>query len=246
MAHFPGFDVGSYPGDYEMTAWAQAGVYKWCGYYLTSPCHSDTSFTPFTGKARFLHSLGFGLAILYVGHQQGGCGGKQLTNDLGCLHGADAVSKCKAEGFPANAIIFLDVEYFDGSISSDFSAYFQGWLSAVLQSQLYQPGVYCAKVNFSDVYNAAQREYAAQGASGGPAVWIALEDVLFDPVSAAPTDCGIAQANLWQGLLDTQEEQGGVSLDVDLDSADSTDPSCSRPCLTLIEIDVTSIEIEED
>jgi hypothetical protein len=236
MSHFPGFDIGSYPGDNAITAWAQAGLYKWCGYYLTAPCHSDSTFAPFTGKAAFLHSLGLGLAIIYVGYQQNGCGGTKLTRALGLQHGMDAVAKCQAEGFPNSAVIFLDVEYFDGAISAVFTAYYGGWLSAVLDSPAFQPGTYCAKANYNDVSTAAQKEYAAHGLGfGGPVFWIALADKTFDPVTAAPTDCGIAEASVWQGLLDTQQLQGGVTLTVDLDTADSNDPSQTR-------LDVISVE----
>jgi hypothetical protein len=240
MAHFPGFDIGSYPGDNAITAWAKAGKYKWCGYYLNSPCHSAGTFAPFTGKAAFLHSLGLGLAIIYVGFQQEGCGSTQLTNQRGILHGMDAVAKCQSEGFPNQAIIFLDVEFFNGSITAAFAEYYRGWLSAVLASQLFQPGTYVAAANFSDIYLAAQQEYAAYRlSSAGPAIWIALEDTSFDPVNDGPTDSGIAQANVWQGLLDVQQSQGGIALTVDLDTADSPDPSQSRVTPTIVIIDYT-------
>jgi len=230
LAHFPGFDVGSYPGDAVFAAWAKSGTYKWCGFYLTSPCHSDSKFTPYTGKAKYLHSLGLGLAILYVGFQKTGCGGTQLTRAQGFIHGMDAVAKCRHEGFPARSVIFLDVEYSRGPISTEFTDYYRGWLAAVLDSQTFQPGTYCAKVNFNDVDGAARKEYALHGLPfGGPVFWIVLEDKLFDPFTAEPTDCGISKASIWQGLLDTNQTQGGTPLIVDLNTADSEDPSQSKP-----------------
>lgn len=235
MAHFPGFDIGSYPGDQAVTVWAQAGLYKWCGYYLSAPCHSDERFVPFTGKAAFLHNLGLGLAVIYVGFQQEGCGSTELTRPQGVEHGMDAVAKCQSEGFPSQAIIFLDVEFFNGSITTAFADYYRGWLSAVLDSSLFQPGTYVAKANFSDIYLAAQEEYAEHGIpSDGPEIWIAFEDTSFDPVTDRPTDSGIAQANIWQGLLDVQESQGGIALTVDLDTADSPDPSQTRTDSTVV------------
>ena len=238
MAHFAGFDIGSYPGDEAMAVWAQAGVYKWCGYYLAAPCHSDERFVPFTGKARFLHSLGLGLAVIYVGFQQEGCGSTELSRPQGVAHGMDAVIQCESEGFPRKAILFLDVEFFNGSISTAFTDYYQGWLSAVLESETFRPGTYCAGANFDDVYLAAQQEYAAHGLDcGGPAIWIAREKIAFDPVNDSPTDSGIAQANVWQGLLDTQQTQGGLTLSVDLDTADSDDPSQTRATPTVIIIE---------
>jgi hypothetical protein len=158
----------------------------------------------------------------------------------------DAVEKCLNEHFPGNAIIFLDVEFYSGAASTAFIDYYRGWLSAVLESQIFQPGTYVAKANFDEIYLAAQEEYAAHGLTGsGPAIWIALEDTSFDPANASPNDCGIAQANLWQGLLDTEQSQGGTQLIVDLDTADSDDPSRTKSSLSVVTIDYTFIEEDE-
>jgi len=235
MAHFPGFDIGSYPGDEAFAAWARAGVYKWCGYYLTSPCHPDSKFAPYTGRAKYLHSLGLGLAVLYVGFQKAGCGDTQLTRAQGFIHGVDAVAKCRMEGFPSHSVIFLDVEYFKGAISAEFADYYRGWLAAVLDSQTFQPGTYCAKVNFNDVDTTARLEYAAHGLPfGGPVYWIVLEDTSFNPTTSGPAGCGIAEASVWQGLLDIEQKHGGTTLTVDLNTADSDDPSQSRTPLGVV------------
>jgi hypothetical protein len=51
--------------------------------------------------------------------------------------------------------------------------------------------------NLSDIYLAAQQEYAAHGLpNGGPAIWIVKTDGAFDPVSNTPTDNGIQQEHL--------------------------------------------------
>ncbi len=244
MSHYPGFDIGSYPGDEAIAAWAEAGLYTWCGYYLTAPCHSSSAFTPFTGKAKFLHGLGLGLAIVYVGYQQEGCGSTQLSRAQGVLHGMDAVAKCMEEGFPSNVVIFLDIEYYSGPVLPAFADYYRGWLAAVLDSQTFQPGTYVAKANYDEVYAAAQQEYAAHGLPfGGPVIWIALEDATFNPVTADPTGCGIAEASVWQGLLDTVQSQGGIELNVDLNTADSDDPSRTKSAGPVITVDYV---FEED
>lgn len=65
-----GFDTGVYPGDKAMSAWRTGGApYEWAGYYLPSPCHPDESWS---GKRETLTSLGYGLAVLYVGQQTWG------------------------------------------------------------------------------------------------------------------------------------------------------------------------------
>src|ERR1700694_3456937 len=65
-----GFDTFSYPGDAAMRAW-QTGdkPYKWVGYYLSAPCHTDTSWE---GKRDTLSNMGWGMAVIYVGQQTWG------------------------------------------------------------------------------------------------------------------------------------------------------------------------------
>ena len=63
----PGFDTSIYPGDASMSAWLKPGSpYEWVGYYLQAPCHRDPSWM---GKRAPLTSMGWGLAVLYVGQQ---------------------------------------------------------------------------------------------------------------------------------------------------------------------------------
>src|SRR3954462_6091332 len=65
-----GFDTGTYPGDKAMLAWRTGGApYEWTGYYLPSPCHPDEGWS---GKREALTSMGYGLAVIYVGQQRWG------------------------------------------------------------------------------------------------------------------------------------------------------------------------------
>jgi len=65
-----GFDTFSYPGDNAMRAWLTADKpYRWVGYYLPAPCHSDTSWE---GKRATLSNMGWGMAVIYVGQQTWG------------------------------------------------------------------------------------------------------------------------------------------------------------------------------
>ena len=65
-----GFDTGMYPGDAAMRAWREGGApYEWTGYYLPSPCHPDDGWS---GKRQTLSSMGYGLAVIYVGQQTWG------------------------------------------------------------------------------------------------------------------------------------------------------------------------------
>jgi hypothetical protein len=65
-----GFDTGTYPGDAAMRAWRTGGApYEWTGYYLPAPCHPDDGWS---GKRDALTSMGYGLAVIYVGQQTWG------------------------------------------------------------------------------------------------------------------------------------------------------------------------------
>jgi hypothetical protein len=65
-----GFDTFAYPGDGAMRAWLTADKpYRWVGYYLSAPCHSDDSWE---GKRQTLTDMGWGMAVIYVGQQTWG------------------------------------------------------------------------------------------------------------------------------------------------------------------------------
>jgi hypothetical protein len=65
-----GFDTFAYPGDDAMRAWLTADKpYRWVGYYLSAPCHSDSSWE---GKRETLSNMGWGMAVIYVGQQTWG------------------------------------------------------------------------------------------------------------------------------------------------------------------------------
>lgn len=62
-----GFDTYAYPGDEVMRAWRHADVpYEWVGYYLPAPCHKGRTWV---GKRERLASMGWGMAVIYVGQQ---------------------------------------------------------------------------------------------------------------------------------------------------------------------------------
>jgi hypothetical protein len=65
-----GFDTFAYPGDDAMRAWLTADKpYRWVGYYLSAPCHNDDSWE---GKRDTLATMGWGMAVIYVGQQTWG------------------------------------------------------------------------------------------------------------------------------------------------------------------------------
>src|SRR2546423_14080710 len=64
-----GFDTFAYPGDDAMQAWLTADKpYRWVGYYLSAPCHTDDSWE---GKRDTLANMGWGMAVISLASRHG-------------------------------------------------------------------------------------------------------------------------------------------------------------------------------
>jgi Domain of unknown function (DUF1906) len=222
-----GFDTGSYPGDAAIIKWATTSPYKFVGFYFDAPCHTTKTFTTWSGKAAFIRATGLGLAIVYVGFQQDGCGKNKLSRAAGTAHGEDTIAKFKAEGFAAGTIVFLDVENYDGALSASMADYIRGWIGALLDDGTVAPGIYCPARKAAAIHTAAKKEYAEHGRpDGAPAFWIVkVTDKKFNPATSVAADCGVAFANVWQGVIDTAEAHGDITLKIDQNVADSSNPS---------------------
>ena len=234
MANFPGFDTGSYPGDNVMDKWF-GNPYVFTGYYLESPCHNSTKFKPWSGHLATLKQIGWGLVVVYVGRQASGCGSTKLTRAQGMADATDAISKAKHDGVANNATIFLDVELMD-TLSAKMVGYMRGWLAGILQDKTYKAGAYVHFRNATDLFKAAQQEYAAQGQPGGaPAFWVVRVPGggVFNVNTSGPQDLNslstkpISFASVWQGKIDIKKEtHAGVTFGpVDQDVANSNNPS---------------------
>lgn len=244
----PGFDTSLYPGDAAMRAWLYPrSPYRWVGYYLQAPCHRDASWM---GRRAALESMGWGLAVLYVGQQlweglparlpdapptleQGWatetwvgqavtCSRTLLTTEQGHAEARDAVEKTAAQGFPAGSVIYLDIERVE-RVPPQLAAYYAAWLDGVLQDGRYLPGTYGHRFNAPDLYEIARAAYARAGRSEAPPFWIAGGSGF--SLHAHPTEVGLPYARVWQGVLDVTRTWNGVSLHVDENVADRAAPS---------------------
>jgi Rv2525c-like, glycoside hydrolase-like domain len=222
-----GFDTGSYPGNDAIRAWATNSSYQFVGFYFDAPCHSTKTFKSWSGKSAFIRSTGLGLVIVYVGFQQDGCGKNKLSRAAGTSHGEDTIAKCKAEGFAAGTIVFLDVENYSGALSAAMADYIRGWIGALLDEGTVGPGIYCPARKAKAIQTAAKKEYAEHGRpDDAPAFWIVkVTDHTFNTATSVPSECGVAFANVWQGVIDVQEEHGNVTMKIDQNVADSSNPS---------------------
>lgn len=222
-----GFDTGSYPGDAAITTWAATSPYAFVGFYFDAPCHTTSTFKTWSGKRAFIQKAGLGLAVVYVGLQQDGCGKTKLSRTNGVTHGLDAIAKSMAEGFRPGTIVFLDVEQFSGTLSTPMEDYIRGWIGALLDNGSIAPGIYCPANKATAIRRAAQKEYVAhERPDDGPAFWIVkVGNNGFDPKTSNPEDCGVPFASVWQGVIDISERHGDVTIGIDQNVATSANPS---------------------
>jgi hypothetical protein len=226
-----GFDTNIYPGDRTMKIWAEEGTYDWVGYYLPAPCHKDRSWS---GKRDTLLSMGWGLAVVYVGQQvwttskkpkKGAtCANAFRTASRGVIEGHDAIGRVISEGFPHGTVIFLDIERMD-RIPDNMKAYYKAWTKTVTEDGRYRVGYYTHVDNAAEIFRDVKSVLVAAGDTTEPPFWIAGRTKIFDPGDSHPTDVGHAFAEVWQGLLDVTRTHAGIRLPVDINVSGSRSPS---------------------
>lgn len=236
-----GFDTHTFPGETTMRAWKNTpgAPYSWVGYYLPSPCHKDASWV---GKRELLTSMGWGLAVVYVGQQSWGrkpqplssariaslvksgavCNANLLGVDRGTADGADAITIATREGFAPRSVIFLDIERME-TMPDAMRLYYRAWAKALLTDAHYRPGVYVHAHNAQAVYDDLKLEFAAAHVTDEPRIWVASGRG-FDE-GKAPQDVGFAFAGVWQGMLDVARAVADIKLPVDVNVSAWTSPS---------------------
>lgn len=238
--HYVGFDTHTYPGTSTMKAWKNepGSPYSWVGYYLPSPCHADKSWI---GKRDTLSSMGWGLAIVYVGQQTWGKTPRTLTpaqrstlkakddcsTDLISVEEAvenadEATQIAKAEGFAPGSVVFLDLERME-KIPDAMAAYYRAWTARMLKNGIFLPGYYVHEHNAQQIYDDVISEYRAAGSKAEPRFWVAGGKG-FDE-GRAPQDVGYTFAGMWQGVIDVARSVAKIKLPVDINVGSWASPS---------------------
>lgn len=236
----PGFDTRDYPGDGTMRRWMDGSPYRWVGYYLPAPCYTGTTWT---GRREVLRNMGWGFAVLYVGEQDWAamqalpqdtvpvaaegarCTSANLTPELAVQHAGEAQNATAGDGFPEGTVIFLNVERVE-RVSSRLLGYVRDWAGAVLDGGRYVPGLYAHDHNAAELFTVVAEEFARRGRVERPRLWVA-RGAGFD-ISRSPAESGYPVAAAWQGRFDIRETWEGVTLTIDVNVADSADPSRGR------------------
>lgn len=224
----PGFDTRAYPGDEAMRTWLETSPYRWVGYYLSAPCYTGTTWV---GRRDELEAIGWGVAAVFIGEQdwaeveaadstvaeQGArCTTRNLTAEQGTIDGASADSVMDAEGFLPGTPVFLDVERME-RVSTPMETYVRAWFTELLDRGRYTPALYVHERNATPLYEVARAAFAAAGRSDAPILWVARSGGF--GIDSRPSDSGILSAAIWQGVFDTQETWGGVTLTIDANVA---------------------------
>jgi hypothetical protein len=231
----PGFDTREYPGDAAMRTWFDASPYRWVGYYLPAPCHTGAGWS---GRRATLQQMGWGLAVLYVGEQDWAamraagdttpvmtgprCATENLTAARGAEHAADAAAVAQADGFANGTVIYLDVERVE-RVSPELAAYVRSWVGSLLDDARYLPGLYAHDQNATTLLTILTEEMLRRQRVERPRLWVAKQ-AGFD-VRRSPSESGYPGATAWQGIFDTRESWGGVELLIDVNVADTRNPS---------------------
>jgi hypothetical protein len=245
-----GFDSNDYPGDANLQVLRQTFAYA--GYWLNNP-PGETS-NSWVGKRPALASAGFGFLVLFNGRLDAQL--QHRAAALGQSDANSATGAAKSEGFPARTIIFLDLEE-GGRMSPQQKAYIYAWVDAVNASG-FRAGVYCSGIPVREGKNTViDTAHDIRGNAHGREIsfWVTQDSCppspgcVFPKQPANPTAGGISFADVWQFVQSPKRPEfaakcGGynrqdgscyppgvapsIHLDVDLNTANSADPSAGR------------------
>jgi hypothetical protein len=245
-----GFDRNDYPGDANLQVLRQTFAYA--GYWLNNP-PGETS-NSWVGKRPALASAGFGFLVLFNGRLDAQL--QHRAAALGQSDANAATTEAKREGFPAHTIIFLDLEE-GGRMSPQQKAYIYAWVDAVNASG-FRAGVYCSGIPVREGKNTViDTAHDIRDNAHGREIsfWVTQDSCppspgcVFPKQPANPTAGGISFADVWQFVQSPKRPEfaakcGGYNrqdgscyppgvapsthLDVDLNTANSADPSAGR------------------
>lgn len=137
-AAYLGFDRNIFPGKDALPILRR--TFAFSGYWISPPPSEKTN--TWLGQRELLRSQGFGFLLLYRGPKSRELNNEAAAIEKGTHDAGDAASAAKKEGFPAKAIIFLDIEE-GGRLPTPYHSYLRAWAKR-LAGAGYRPGAYCS------------------------------------------------------------------------------------------------------
>ena len=246
-----GFDRNLFPGNDALPVLRK--TFAFSSYWLSPPPGEKTN--TWLGQRDALRSQGFGFLLLYRGPESSELKTYADGVEKGTAGARNAASIAKSEGFPAQSIIFLDIEE-GGRLSAAYHAYLRAWAGGLAEAG-YRSGAYCSGIPLKEepgvtITTAADIRAHAPSADF---VYYIFNDVCppspgctFPQNPPSPATGGIPYAALWQFAQSprrmdrTAHCAPGYHTDgncyapgdaahawsLDVDSAASPDPSSGR------------------
>jgi len=247
-----GLDRNDYPGDASMQSLRK--TFAFTGYWLNNPPGADRN--SWKGKRLPLQAMGYGFLVLFNGREYKELKASGDAAAGGTRDAATAVQAANTEGFPRNAIIFLDQEQ-GGRMLPEQRAYIHAWVDGVAKGG-YRAGIYCSGIPFhesskvsvvtaNDIRdNAGKRDihFFVSNDQCGPSPGCVFPAPLPNPVAS-----GVAFAEVWQYAQSPRRPEQtaacratyapdgncyppgiapSTGLHIDVNSAGSPDPSHAR------------------
>ncbi len=135
-----GFDRNIFPGNDALPVLRK--TFAFSSYWLSPPPGEKTN--TWLGQRDALRSQGFGFLLLYRGRERSEVKAYAAAVEKGTADARNAASVAKSEGFPAQSIIFLDIEE-GGRLPETYHIYLRAW-NAELRRIGFLPGLYCSGI----------------------------------------------------------------------------------------------------
>jgi hypothetical protein len=135
-----GFDRNLFPGNDALPVLRK--TFAFSSYWLSPPPGEKTN--TWLGQRDALRSQGFGFLLLYRGPESSELKTYADGVEKGTAGARNAASIAKSEGFPAQSIIFLDIEE-GGRLSAAYHAYLRAWAGGLAEAG-YRSGAYCSGI----------------------------------------------------------------------------------------------------
>jgi len=248
---YVGMDRNDYPGDSAMKTLRE--TFAFAGYWLNNP--PGEAQNSWHGHRQAVEAMGYGFLLLFNGREYAAIKASGDAARLGADDAAVAVQSAQGEGFPHRAIIFLDQEQ-GGRMLPEQRAYIHAWADGVMRGG-YRAGIYCSGIPFREsgkVTIVTANDIRAHAEGRELHFFVSNDHCGPSPGCMfrrppQPADSGVAFANVWQyaqsprrpemtaACRQTYAADGncyapGFSTNsrvhLDLDSADSPDPSHGR------------------
>ena len=243
-----GFDRNDYPGDAALPGLRR--TYSFSSYWLNNPPGENAN--SWAGKRNLFVENNFGFLVLFNGRTSKELKSEAAAAQLGASDAEAAGASAKREGFPNDTVIFLDQEE-GGRMLPSQKAYIYAWIDGVKKAG-FRGGIYCSAIAVNDGGEQVMTAEDIRAHAGDRAIvfWVYNDacppspGCVYASNAPKPAASGFALAEVWQfsqsprrqeytqrcaptydadGNCYPPAESGSGKIFLDLDSANSPDPS---------------------